>query len=41
MNGAERPPGARTIDDLLAQVRARIGRVSPVEAAARHARGRC
>jgi rhodanese-related sulfurtransferase len=30
-----RPPGARTIDQLLAEVRARIGRIEPVDAAAR------
>jgi len=30
-----RPSGARTIDELLARVRARIGRVEPQEAAAR------
>jgi rhodanese-related sulfurtransferase len=29
------PPGARTIDDLLATVRARIGRLHPAEVAAR------
>jgi rhodanese-related sulfurtransferase len=29
------PPGARTIDELLAQVRGRIGRIHPVDAAAR------
>jgi rhodanese-related sulfurtransferase len=33
------PPGARTIDDLLAKVRSRIGRVHPVEAVARLAAG--
>jgi rhodanese-related sulfurtransferase len=33
------PPGARTIDDLLAQVRGRIGRVRPTEVAARVATG--
>jgi rhodanese-related sulfurtransferase len=32
-------PGARTIDELLAQVRDRIGRVHPTEAAARLAAG--
>ncbi|MCW2705594.1 MAG: Rhodanese domain protein [Blastococcus sp.] len=34
-----RPRGARTIDDLLAQARARIVRVTPREAAARIADG--
>jgi rhodanese-related sulfurtransferase len=29
------PPGARTIDDLLATVRARIGRIHPTEVAGR------
>ena len=33
------PPGARTIDDLLVQVRGRIGRVRPGEVAARVAAG--
>jgi rhodanese-related sulfurtransferase len=33
------PPGARTIDELLAQVRARIGRVEPEAVAARTAAG--
>jgi rhodanese-related sulfurtransferase len=33
------PPGARTIDDLLAQVRGRIGRIRPGEVAARVADG--
>jgi rhodanese-related sulfurtransferase len=33
------PPGARTIDDLLATVRARIGRVHPTEVPARTAAG--
>jgi rhodanese-related sulfurtransferase len=33
------PPGARTIDELLAQVRARIGRIEPTEVAARTAAG--
>ena len=33
------PPGARTIDELLAQVRRRIGRIQPTEAAARTAAG--
>jgi rhodanese-related sulfurtransferase len=35
----ERPAGARTIDDLLAEARARITRVTPAEAAARMAAG--
>jgi rhodanese-related sulfurtransferase len=39
MSDPERPADARTIDDLLAQVRERIGRVHPVEAAARLAAG--
>ena len=34
-----RPPGSRTIDELLADARARLERVTPVEAAARMARG--
>jgi rhodanese-related sulfurtransferase len=34
-----RPPGARSIDELLAQVRDRIGRVRPEEVAARVAAG--
>jgi rhodanese-related sulfurtransferase len=34
-----RPSGARTIDDLLAEARARIERVTPHEAAARIAEG--
>jgi rhodanese-related sulfurtransferase len=34
-----RPSGARTIDELLAHVRARIGRIGPVEAAARMGAG--
>jgi rhodanese-related sulfurtransferase len=33
------PPGARTIEDLLAQVRGRIGRIHPVGVAARTAAG--
>lgn len=33
------PPGARTIDELLAAVRARIDRVSPAEVPARTAAG--
>jgi rhodanese-related sulfurtransferase len=35
----DRPPRARTIDELLAQVRGRIGRIPPAEAAARLAAG--
>ena len=35
MTQPARPSGARTIDELLAGVRARIGRVEPEEAAAR------
>jgi rhodanese-related sulfurtransferase len=35
----DRPPGARSIDELLAQVRGRIDRVQPEEAAARVAAG--
>ena len=31
----DRPPGARTIDELLAEVRARIDRIHPAEVAAR------
>ena len=34
-----RPPGARTIDDLLAEARSRLRRLTPVEAAARWAAG--
>jgi rhodanese-related sulfurtransferase len=33
------PPGARTIDELLATVRARIGRIHPTEVPARTAAG--
>ena len=33
------PPGARTIDELLAQVRARIGRIEPTEVQGRTAAG--
>jgi rhodanese-related sulfurtransferase len=33
------PPGARTIDELLATVRARIGRIHPAEVPARIAAG--
>ena len=39
MSSAGRPPGARTVDELLAQVRARIDRVHPEEVPARVARG--
>jgi rhodanese-related sulfurtransferase len=35
----ERPSGARTIDQLLAEARARLARVTPTEAAARMAAG--
>ena len=34
-----RPPGARTVDDLLAEARSRLQRVTPAEAAARWAAG--
>jgi rhodanese-related sulfurtransferase len=34
-----RPPGARSVDELLAEARARIARVTPHEAATRVARG--
>jgi rhodanese-related sulfurtransferase len=34
-----RPPGARTIDDLLAEARSRLQRVTPAQAAARWAAG--
>ena len=34
-----RPAGARTVDELLAEARARIGRLTPLEAATRLARG--
>ncbi len=34
-----RPPGARTIDELLAEARARLDRVTPIQAAARIADG--
>jgi rhodanese-related sulfurtransferase len=34
-----RPPGARTIDELLAEARSRLARLSPQEAAARVAGG--
>jgi hypothetical protein len=36
---AQRPPGGRTIDDLLQQVRDRIDRVEPAQAARRLAAG--
>ena len=39
MRDAQRPPGGRTIDDLLQQVRDRIDRVEPAEAARRLAVG--
>ncbi len=39
MTPSARPPGARTIDDLLASVRARIDRVHPCEVPARVAAG--
>jgi rhodanese-related sulfurtransferase len=39
MSTTGRPPGARSIDQLLAQVRSRIGRVRPEEVAARVAAG--
>jgi rhodanese-related sulfurtransferase len=35
----ERPAGTRTIDELLAHVRSRIGRIRPVDVAARRAAG--
>ena len=35
----DRPPGARTVDELLAQVRERIERVEPAEAYARMSAG--
>jgi rhodanese-related sulfurtransferase len=35
----DRPAGARTIDDLLQQVRGRIGRIQPTEVAGRMAAG--
>ncbi|MFW3172090.1 rhodanese-like domain-containing protein [Geodermatophilus sp. CPCC 206100] len=35
----ERPPGARTIDEVLAEARARLDRLEPAEAAARAAEG--
>jgi rhodanese-related sulfurtransferase len=39
MGPGHRPAGARSIDELLAQVRRRIDRVTPEEAAARQAAG--
>ena len=39
MTPSPRPPGARTIDELLASVRARIDRVHPREVPARVAAG--
>ena len=39
MRDAQRPPGGRTIDDLLQQVRDRIDRVEPADAARRLAAG--
>jgi rhodanese-related sulfurtransferase len=39
MRDAQPPPGARSIDTLLEQVRARIDRVEPAEAARRLAAG--
>ena len=39
MTAPGHPAGARTIDELLAQVRGRIGRIHPVEAVARLAAG--
>jgi rhodanese-related sulfurtransferase len=39
MSEPARPPGASTIDELLAQVRRRIGRIEPAEAASRLAAG--
>ena len=39
MTTPARPPGARTIDQLLASVRARIGRIHPAEVPARVAAG--
>jgi len=39
VTGPAVPPGARTIDDLLATVRARIGRIHPAEVPARIAAG--
>ena len=39
MRDAQSPPGGRTIDDLLQQVRDRIDRVEPAEAARRLAAG--
>ena len=39
MSAPEPPPGASTIDELLADVRGRIDRIAPAEAAARLAAG--
>ena len=39
MRPADRPTGARTIDQLLAEVRLRIGRIEPEDVAARQAAG--
>ena len=39
MTAVLRPPGARTIDELLAEARSRLARLSPQEAAARVAEG--
>jgi rhodanese-related sulfurtransferase len=39
MGPGQRPAGARSIDELLAQVRRRIDRVAPEEVAARQAAG--
>ena len=39
MTAVLRPPGARTIDELLAEARSRLARLSPQEAAARVAGG--
>jgi rhodanese-related sulfurtransferase len=39
MRPADRPAGARTIDQLLADVRLRIGRIEPEDVAARQAAG--
>ena len=39
MEPSDRPAGARSIDELLAQVRLRIDRIDPEEAAARQAAG--
>ena len=39
MSAPTRPDGARSIDELLAEARARIGRVTPEQAAARMTEG--